>query len=277
MPNMDAVAFLVCVYWGLACAAALAPFVSNAAADWHSYGKLRLASSVNALDITVPKSWFLHFYVFGTAFVVIAGFAKVAVDVDPVGCVSACVESLGFTGRTGDPLSCQRPVLILTLLLVHTIRRATECRGAPASDARMHVGGYLVGATFYLATPFTFLTFYSCTKLNIWDVALVALWACASFAQAQIHAVFRKMRAKGAYALPPLRTVWFSSVTSPHYAAEIVAYAALVVLSHRPELCLPLAFVCLNLHLTASKTHAWYLERFNDPLLRERRPLFPFA
>ena len=58
----------------------------------------------------------------------------------------------------------------------------------------------------------------------------------------------------------------------PHYAWEIVFYAALVTLqpTHAPTwLCL--GWVTTNLTLSASRSHAWYQERFGAKFANLKR------
>eukprot|EP00741_Cyanophora_paradoxa_P016021 tig00000042_g15467.t1 len=61
------------------------------------------------------------------------------------------------------------------------------------------------------------------------------------------------------YAVP--RGDWFEFLSCPHYAAEVLIYAALCLALPRPCLHSCLAFVSINLGHTARQTHAWYLAK----------------
>ncbi|XVE48949.1 hypothetical protein DITRI_Ditri01bG0043100 [Diplodiscus trichospermus] len=69
---------------------------------------------------------------------------------------------------------------------------------------------------------------------------------------------------------------WFDIVSSPHYLAEIVIYAGLVVASGGGDLTVWLLFIFVVTSLGyAAATHNWYLCKFeNDP--RNRSAIIPF-
>ncbi|XP_018497776.2 polyprenol reductase 2-like [Pyrus x bretschneideri] len=71
---------------------------------------------------------------------------------------------------------------------------------------------------------------------------------------------------------------WFEIVSSPHYLAEIVIYAGLVVASGGTDLTIWLlfGFVVSNLVLAAAETHRWYLQKF-ESYPKKRLAIIPFA
>ena len=60
---------LVQAFWIVATACACGPMLSARLGRWHRYGKLRSSAATPSdwLDICVPKRWFAHFYLVGSA------------------------------------------------------------------------------------------------------------------------------------------------------------------------------------------------------------------
>ena len=68
------------------------------------------------------------------------------------------------------------------------------------------------------------------------------------------------------YGLP--KGDWFHYVSSPHYLAEILIYASLLLFFVPTDCCtswwLVMGFVVSLLSLGARQTHNWYLQKFED-------------
>lgn len=79
------------------------------------------------------------------------------------------------------------------------------------------------------------------------------------------------------YGIP--RGGWFDYVSCPHYMAEIVIYAALLIITKAADSAMwfLFAFVALNLTKNAIATHAWYKEKFGDKYPKNRKALIPFV
>ncbi|CAL5378333.1 unnamed protein product [Camellia sinensis] len=71
---------------------------------------------------------------------------------------------------------------------------------------------------------------------------------------------------------------WFDYVSCPHYLAELVIYAGLMVANGGADLTVWLifGFVVANLVLAAAETHKWYLHKF-DSYPRSRFAIVPFV
>src|SRR5579859_1768824 len=96
-------------------------------------------------NITVPKSWFWHFYVLSTALSTFWGTQFVLCSNGSQLCVS---EWLGFVN--GKALICW------CLMFIHGCRRLYETLFVQkASSASMWIGHYLVGCTFYIMMSIT--------------------------------------------------------------------------------------------------------------------------
>lgn len=70
---------------------------------------------------------------------------------------------------------------------------------------------------------------------------------------------------------------WFEYVSCPHYFAEIVIYAGILVASGGSDITLWLLFmfVVANLFLAAAETQRWYCRKF-DNYPQSRRAIIPF-
>jgi len=89
----------------------------------------------------------------------------------------------------------------------------------------------------------------------------LGLVAVGSWHQHVCHGILRALRATGSYGLP--RGDWFAlRVAAPHYLAELVIYAGLLVLTPCVDAALLLGFSTVTLCITARQTLAWYDARF---------------
>jgi len=68
---------------------------------------------------------------------------------------------------------------------------------------------------------------------------------------------------------------WFRHVSSPHYLAEILIYAAFVIVSETATQILCFVWVASNLCITAHKTHRWYLSHFSSYAQLKRKAIIP--
>ncbi|XP_008236831.1 PREDICTED: polyprenol reductase 2-like isoform X2 [Prunus mume] len=210
-----------------------------------------------------------------------------------------------------------RSVFLLLLMEVQVLRRLFETIYVfnYSSSARMHIFGYLTGLFFYTAAPlslccnnalevykfslnavaefivkgkttmqhmeFDWLEFVgSLLRLRWlqWTGAVIFFWGWIH--QRNCHAILGSLREHSGqndeYVIP--HGDWFEVVSSPHYLAEIVIYAGLVVASGGtdPTIWLLFGFVVSNLVFAAAETHRWYLKKFkNYP--SNRLAIFPFV
>ena len=74
----------------------------------------------------------------------------------------------------------------------------------------------------------------------------------------------------------------FQLLLCPHYAAECLIYFSLALAGapastslNRTILC-ALAFVAVNLGVTATGTRKWYVDRFGEEAIRGRWNMVPF-
>ncbi|XP_022726695.1 polyprenol reductase 2-like [Durio zibethinus] len=210
-----------------------------------------------------------------------------------------------------------RIVLLLLLLEAQVVRRLFETFYVSnySPSARLHIFAYLTGLFYYIAAPLSLCctcapevfkftlnlvsefivkgknkmpaieidwweSVNTLTKLGWrqWIGTAIFLWGWIH--QFRCHAILGSMGAHAEqvddYVIPS--GDWFDIVSSPHYLAEIVIYAGLVVASGGGDLTIWLlfAFVVANLAFAAAETHNWYLRKFeNYP--RNRFAIIPFV
>lgn len=209
-----------------------------------------------------------------------------------------------------------RSVFLLLLMEVQVLRRLFETIYVfnYSPSARMHIFGYLTGLFFYTAGPlslccncasdvyefaangvaefivrgksqmpaieFDWLEFVNpLMKLGWrqWIGAAIFCWGWIH--QRHCHAILGSLRDHveqvEEYVIP--HGDWFEIVSSPHYLAEIVIYAGLVVASGGADLTIWLlfGFVVTNLVFAAGETHRWYLRKF-DNYPSNRLAIIPF-
>ncbi|KAH7517728.1 hypothetical protein FEM48_Zijuj09G0095100 [Ziziphus jujuba var. spinosa] len=182
-------------------------------------------------------------------------------------------------------------VFLLLLMEIHVSRRLYETIQVfdYSPSARMHIFGYLTGLFFYIAAPLSlccncapevykfmlngvaqfivegknyvsdiefdwWVFVISLLKLrwHQWIGAAIFLWGWIH--QLRCHAILGSLRdhkeQTSEYVIP--HGDWFQIVSSPHYLAEIVIYAGLVVASRGADLTIWLLFGFVVLSLSSS-------------------------
>ena len=250
----------------------------------------------------VDKQLFLHFYVFG----IIA------------------TATLWIIGQGGVP---SQDIFVLHnvpvgLLLAHLCRRAYECIYVHAwGSGKMHIGGYFLGLLHYAFVPFVVVDSDWCCakggedidvehqlpKMRI-QMVIGALLCCYGQAQQHMHhkilARLRKSSEKTSHYSIPMG-LWFNYVSCPHYFAEMLIYAAFVIMlnplggntsippcdileSANLQVLLTsilwlrsckhlvlFVWVTTNLTMSARTSHTWYLSRFGSKYPRHRKAIVP--
>ncbi|KAJ0428476.1 putative polyprenol reductase [Helianthus annuus] len=255
-------------------------------------------------NLTVPHSFFSHFYVVGTLWTTMLLVA--------VWSYAMMIDQQDHLNKSLPVYDVWLSVFMLSLMEAQVVRRVYDSVNVfnYSPSARLHISGYLLGVFYYIATPLTlccsitpevfeFVKNLDITELNMlrtkfdiwllltpllrlrwyaWIGALIFLWGWVH--QFRCHVILGSLRNKpenlNEYAIP--HGDWFEYVSSAHYTAEIVIYGGLLVASGGRDLSLWLlfAFVVANLGFVATLTHAWYLQKFDD-YPRKRRAIFPFV
>lgn len=200
-----------------------------------------------AAGLTVPKSWFTHFYV---VFAVLM-WAQV--------------------GFIGDVFTKYR--LIWMLLTTQATRRMVESFQLTnwGSESRMNISHYAVGLAFYLGISASCYLGLSDDALELktvsrWNAVLIVVFALASVDQFQNH---RHLALLVKYSLPTFRC--FKVVACAHYLDEIVLYLVVLAVSMQQarlnadySILASYVFVVVNLGVSAGETKLYYEAKFED-------------
>ena len=211
-------------------------------------------------------------------------------------------------------LQVWRTVFVLLLMEAQVLRRLYETQNVfvYSPTAKMHILGYLTGLFFYTAAPLslgstcalealrylvvqiTEFVIKGWTQLPVefewremvkplmdlgwcqWIGAAIFIWGW--WHQLCCHAILgslRKCRGANDYVIP--HGDWFDYVSCPHYLAEIVIYAGILVASGGLDatVWLLFLFVVANLIFAAAETHRWYRLKF-DTYPKSRKAIIPF-
>jgi 3-oxo-5-alpha-steroid 4-dehydrogenase 3 / polyprenol reductase len=177
------------------------------------------------------------------------------------------------------------PIYALVLFALHSLRRLFECMFivVPNSGSTIWIGHFAIGLAFYLFIHIAIIAEFAyeqgtpSSRLTPRVAIPIAVFTVASIWQHKYHEYLSSLVK---YTLP--ERFGATRIVAPHYTAECLLYASLAVLtakdgqlSNRTLLCV-LAFVVVNLGVTADGTKKWQLSRFsgrNDEVQRRWRML----
>ncbi|CAG8557433.1 8687_t:CDS:2 [Paraglomus brasilianum] len=267
-------------------------------ASFLKYGKTYSAEAATALGrVTVHKSLFWHFYVIGFiwVFFLLVDILYLRFSFIPWLVHIWCDESDYGAYYRQDAEVC---LIGLMMLFIQVSRRGYECFFVekPSKDARMHIGHYLVGITFYLVTglavciegfgnlgvfdinasPLVFPLINSLVKPKI--VFSAVLFLIASYHQHKLHKILASLRGPNSPKYSVTKGDWYDHISSAHYFAEILIYLSFVVLNSGGNITLWLAFLwtIVGLGVTARENEQWGKEKFKEDWPRNRYIIIPW-
>ncbi|KAI9106190.1 hypothetical protein DFS34DRAFT_50258 [Phlyctochytrium arcticum] len=178
--------------------------------------------------LTVPKSWFLHFYIVATVWssVILYSLLRqlMADNPDvrqllPVQLLEPLAAHMpnspaALRFKTSLALSSTDVILAHSCMLLQSVRRLYECLAVHrSSGSRMHVAHYLLGLLYYAVTPLavgvdgwtsacrqgvSFESFYG--GIHPRQIVAVLLFAYASIRQYQTHCHLANLRPRATHA-----------------------------------------------------------------------------
>ncbi|KAK5102558.1 hypothetical protein LTR70_000416 [Exophiala xenobiotica] len=236
-------------------------------------------------DITVPHSWFRHFYICSSLCSAYWLFAHLNL---------AHYFPSAFELSLTNPWE-YRTMWARLLLQLQGLRRLYECvHVAKPSRSRMWVGHYVIGIAFYVVTDVAIwiepaleakmssppVGIRGITPLVILDAARVTacilIFFYSSYKQYQVHAYLAGLKE---YRVPDHPIFEDTNLVCPHYGYEVNIYVALTMLTARDTrilnttmLCAT-SFVVINLGVTADMTKKWQMQKFpkQRPEIAKRR------
>jgi 3-oxo-5-alpha-steroid 4-dehydrogenase 3 len=281
--------FICCLYYWLITAIALIASLLPSAQHLISYGRLNDGTgntpptrrSYSLIDPrrlwrqTVPKQWFWHFYLLGTVW---NTFLLTAINV--------CPNILPWTAN-------YTALVRLSMMQVHLVRRLLECLFVqrPSDTARMLLGHYALGLSFYLITCLSMSLDNSGQMCDMLLLVKLLIFAWANWQQFKCHRLLANLRPANkqqhiqVYSLPVGE--WFDSLLAPHYTFELIIYSTLLIIGKSITMISSPVLWCtvwclVNLSITAGRTRQWYERRFMGDKyalsqLRRRWTLLPFV
>lgn len=279
----------------------------------------------------VPKRWFSHFYVFATLWTIYLSLDLYWFTLGTGGKYQPYLSLLSLLQWLGiiavDP-SCPRTNLLAVLspsvqwsmlaYLIHTMRRWYETWyiERPSPTARINIGHYIIGITFYAAmAPAIWID--SVERTLSWNQPSrsgisqewpntgkaqfsvgLAFFLWASWHQHQCHRILANLRVPASSSPSSKQTDsqeykvpfgdWFQYFVTPHYSAEMLLYLGLYLMVSSslvvtpttcPTLLIALVWVVVNLGIVSRETDAWYKTRFGPEYGGKhcRRILIPFV
>ncbi|KAH8422696.1 putative 3-oxo-5-alpha-steroid 4-dehydrogenase [Aspergillus melleus] len=237
--------------------------------------------------LKVPHGYFTQFYI---ASVLSSLFW--AVQLLSRGAAFQAVATRIRPERLQDVMSLNQILLCWALMLVQGIRRLVECLAlSKPSSSQMWFGHWLVGIAFYVAVSVaiwiegtgTLLAHeYTLDHIKITNVPSLRTFLCLPlflFASGLQHDCHYYLFSLKKYTVPahPL----FSRVVCPHYTAECAIYLSLALLAApsgewvNKTLLSALAFVAINLGVTAGTSRKWYAQKFGEESVRGKWNMIP--
>jgi 3-oxo-5-alpha-steroid 4-dehydrogenase 3 len=96
-------------------------------------------------SITVPHSWFIHFYLLAGSLTLFWAFE---ISTKRFGLFDSIASSANLSYTTS--MTRNQTVLVFGLFSAHVLRRLVEQSSAPASSSRMSILHWMMGLSFYL-------------------------------------------------------------------------------------------------------------------------------
>ncbi|XP_076345045.1 polyprenal reductase [Tachypleus tridentatus] len=248
--------------------------------------------------LELPKSWFLHFYIFASILYSLVAWMIYSVYFQKKQVPHFVLDLLHiFAGPNQRANVSQEAVILVSLLLLlHIYQRLYECVNVNVfSVGKINILHYCVGYGFYVGVTLTILEEAPGFSLNetgelthSWSSVkwyqgfgvLLGLWGI--YLQHCCHVILANLRknSNGSVVTYQHRLPsggWFEWVSCPHYFAEIVIYLAMNIMlgGHCINWWLVCLWVFCNQVLAAIMSHHWYKSKFKE-YPKTRRAIVPF-
>lgn len=231
-------------------------------------------------SITVPKRWFLHFYIayFGCCVSIIFFLALLRRNQIFNSAITTFAKSWLPATLESVPANYKHYKLIFYLLWLQSFRRLLESLYLTkfSLKAKINVFHYIMGLAFYVSISLncflSLLPFYLNSAIiptnlgfDLIDTVLVTLFLLLSIDQFQNHYHLSKLLK---YSLPKFGM--FQLVGSAHYLDEIMLYLIVAIISNLHDqlsiidinYVLAWAFVSVNLSISSLESYAYYKAKF---------------
>lgn len=258
-----------------------------------TYENVRSTSSlINFITtITVPKKWFLHFYViyFGCCLLSGCFLTLLLKDLQFSGYVASIISMWLPSSLESSPAKFKQYKIIFYLICFQSSRRLLESLYITkfSPKAKINVCHYIMGLAFYTSISLNCLislipyyikhsNFHVKTELDLIDKAMIAVFIIFSIDQYQNH---RHLSTLPKYSLPTFRM--FRLVGSAHYFDEIMLYLVIAIMACLQSnlsiidvnYILSSLFVTVNLSVSSLESFAYYKAKY--PLVIAEYSIIP--
>ncbi|PVU94619.1 hypothetical protein BB561_002404 [Smittium simulii] len=293
---------------------------STSSADFF-FAKINITAILRA---TVSKNSFLYFYLFGTMVSCLLllhvsnwetrkTMYNPITETDPwffgvwktLECKLSPLKSLYLFSIPTKNIELCEPftesvfrscVWTLGLYTIHVILRLIETAyWQPLSNAKIHIGHFIVGIFFYILTPFA--VFADSIYVNgsipnsptLVVILATLLFFYSIYTRYKCHQILFNLKNLSRQGPSSLETTkdnqysipmggWFNRISSPHYTAEILMYFSLYFIAgtNNISFIFLLFWVVVNLTISATETHYWYKRTFKSKYPINRYALIPY-
>lgn len=272
----------------------LEPYLPTCVLELFRYGKTLNGPVQSSLVniISVPKSYFTHFYVFAclyipTLLLLAAQHYHQPNLLPPSPSISLALDIACTSSRVASSSSPPSSILlVLGLLCLQVLRRLYECVYInQPSKSTMNLTHYIVGFAHYFCTGTGVLCeapgfspgISTSSTFSFSTVLLVLVFLWAWYQQLVAHKTFAALK----IASPTKHSVpyggMFQLVSCPHYTMEIVMYGVIMLLlglQHHTAV-LVCVWVTINQLIAGTMSHQWYRNTFRD-YPEERKAIIPY-
>ena len=206
-------------------------------------------------NLTVPKKWFVYFYVMGF-----------------LGCLIRLLQLSTFSIGTQSQ--------IMLMFTLQCSRRFFECLFTHFGDSKMHVSTLLIGFLHYYLIPWEMASLDDKSVPQFWSVIVWILFLIASYSQNHCNRILDTMKREQMvtkrYKVP--RGFLFDYVCCPHYLCEIIVYLCLWLMDTTSmDMFLIFAWVVSNQVVVADFQYQFYREKEGEAIPSNWKRILPFV
>lgn len=244
--------------------------------------------------ISVPKSYFTHFYIFSSVYIPTLLYLSFSHYTTNIPVSPTVISGLDFVCSSSRSVNTNPSSIILVLILMtlQVFRRLFECVFInQRSSSTMNITHYIVGFAHYFCAGSGYVceapgfvsgsgsssTFtMSSIPISSWIFSLI--FTVAWCYQLETHKIFAQLKISNPNNHSMPEGSLFNYVSCPHYMCEIIIYTCLMLIlgpEHRTGVMV-WAWVTINQVIAATMSHKWYLTKFED-YPKNRKAIIPFV
>eukprot|EP00090_Calanus_glacialis_P009342 TRINITY_DN17721_c0_g1_i3.p1 TRINITY_DN17721_c0_g1~~TRINITY_DN17721_c0_g1_i3.p1 ORF type:complete len:307 (-),score=74.95 TRINITY_DN17721_c0_g1_i3:117-1037(-) len=243
--------------------------------------------------ISVPKSYFTHFYIFSSVYIPTLLYLSLSHYTTNIPVSPSVISGLDLVCSSSrsvntNPISI---TLVLILMTLQIFRRLYECVFInQRSSSTMNITHYIVGFAHYFCagsgyvceapgfvSGSSFSSTLTMSSLPISSLIFSLLFIIAWCYQLETHKIFAQLKISNPNKHSMPEGSLFNYVSCPHYMCEIIIYTCLMLIlgpAHRTGVMV-WAWVTINQVIAATMSHRWYLTKFDD-YPKNRKAIIPF-